>query len=177
MDTTTMTPSSTSAPTLPTPQTAVTGVSGAAFEVEPAVLIGAAGTFDAESDAIVHAATRLRLRLDAIGPCWGSDPVGERFGAAYRPVSTAVLGNVAALSNGLIRIAAALRAVATSYELADGPSLTTAPTTAPTTAIRSRPMGGPVPAQLDPLAPVVATAAGTTPAIRLRPELAEQVLR
>lgn len=219
MDSTTMTPNPTPVPD-PTPVLAsgpvagppmrpeprftpaglAVGGSGAAFEVEPAVLVGAAGTFDAEADAIVDAAKRVQLRLGAIGPCWGTDRVGERFGAAYQPVATAVLGNVSALANGLVRIAAALRAVATSYELADQPTSAPPANTVPgalwtggpapvhrvpgvSTPVSTPIVGTPIvsrvtePATVVVTEPVAATSAGGAGAPRLRPEFAEQVAR
>jgi uncharacterized protein YukE len=58
----------------------------------------------------------LQQRLAAFGACWGNDPVGERFGVAYSAAAGVVQNNMTALSTGLVRIAAALRAVAESYE-------------------------------------------------------------
>lgn len=92
---------------------------GRGFEVLPAALTGAAGTFDAEAESITQAAAMLQQRLAGLGNCWGDDPVGQRFAAGYGPAVTTVQGNIAALSVGLNRIAAALRAVAESYQLVD----------------------------------------------------------
>jgi uncharacterized protein YukE len=89
------------------------------FSVDPIVLIGTAGVFDAEAAAVKMMVTRLEQRLAAIGKVWGDDTVGARFGAAYEPASRMVLANLASLSAGLVRIAAALRAVGESYESAD----------------------------------------------------------
>jgi hypothetical protein len=51
--------------------------------------------------------------------CWGDDEVGQRFAAAYLPAADTVMGNLHALTWGLVRIGAALRAVADSYERTD----------------------------------------------------------
>lgn len=89
------------------------------FDVSPAALSGAAGVFDAGADQIADVVATLTAQLDALGPCWGADAVGARFGTAYQDAGLAVLDNVRALGAGAIRIAAALRAVARSYELVD----------------------------------------------------------
>lgn len=89
------------------------------FDVSPAALSGAAGVFDAEADALADVVATLTARLDALGPCWGGDAVGTRFGTAYQDAGLEVLDNVRALGTGMIRVAAALRAAARSYELVD----------------------------------------------------------
>lgn len=109
--------------TTPTSPTTPARTDGAAFMVVPAELVGAAGTMDAEAQALQLALQRLQLRLGAIGSAWGTDEVGERFGAGYQPVAERVQQNVAAMGTGLVRIAAALRAVANSYELVDQPGV------------------------------------------------------
>lgn len=91
----------------------------AGFDVQPAVLRRAAGTFHAEAEILVEAATRLDSHLQTLGPCWGTDRVGARFGATYQPASEKVRANLGALTVGLLRIASALRAVADSYEVVD----------------------------------------------------------
>ncbi len=93
--------------------------SGDGFDVQPAALIGAAGAFDAEADAVLAAVGRLHHVLGTLAQPWGADDVGVRFGAAYQPAAEQVTANIAALSGGMSRIAAALRAVAQSYDLAD----------------------------------------------------------
>jgi uncharacterized protein YukE len=110
------------------------------FSVDPIVLIGTAGIFDAEAAALKMMVTRLEQRAAAIGKAWGDDLVGARFGAAYEPASRMVLANLASLSAGLIRMAAALRAVGESYEAVDNNIIsavspiarTPAPATSPT---------------------------------------------
>ncbi len=89
------------------------------FDVSPAALSGAAGVFDVNADALADVAATLIARLETLGPCWGGDSVGTRFGTAYQDAGLAVLTNIDALGTGLVRIAAALRAVARSYELVD----------------------------------------------------------
>jgi hypothetical protein len=89
------------------------------FSVDPIILIGTAAVFDAEAAALRTMVTRLEQRAVAIGKVWGDDVVGARFGAAYEPASRMVLANLASLSAGLVRIAAALRAVGESYEAVD----------------------------------------------------------
>jgi uncharacterized protein YukE len=89
------------------------------FEVEPAALKGAAGTFDAEAEALETLARSLERHLQGLGACWGDDTVGQRFAAGYTPAEATVLGNLSSLSGGLVRIAAALRAVGESYETAE----------------------------------------------------------
>ena len=110
-----------SAPTVPAAGTATGagGRDGDGFDVDPAALLGAAGVFDAESDALLAAVSRLHQTLGTLGRPWGTDEVGERFGAEYEPAAEQVVANLAALSAGSSRIAAALRAVAQSYDLAD----------------------------------------------------------
>lgn len=103
------------------------------FDVSPAALSGAAGVFDAEADALADVVATLTARLDALGPCWGGDSVGARFGTAYQDAGLAVLDNVRSLGTGMVRIAAALRAVALSYEFVDTALPTSAPTSMPTT--------------------------------------------
>jgi uncharacterized protein YukE len=106
------------------------------FSVDPIILIGTAGVFDAEAAALKMMVTRLEQRAAAIGKVWGDDVVGARFGAAYEPASRMVLANLASLSAGLVRIAAALRAVGESYEAVDNTIISAvtpiARTTAPT---------------------------------------------
>jgi len=85
------------------------------FEIVPAVVAAAAGTFDAEASALTHAAVSLGKHLSGIGAAWGDDVVGERFGAQYAPVAETMLDNVEALAVGMFRIAAALRAVAGAH--------------------------------------------------------------
>jgi uncharacterized protein YukE len=92
---------------------------GLGFEVEPAALRGAAGSFEAESDALGQCGQKLDALLAGIGPCWGTDEVGRRFATAYQPAVDTVLANIAALSVGLTRIGAALRGVADNYERVD----------------------------------------------------------
>ncbi|MFV0307257.1 MAG: WXG100 family type VII secretion target [Desertimonas sp.] len=104
------------------PAVVPTSSDGASFTVVPAELVGAAGALDAEAEAMQLALERLRHRLADLGPAWGIDVVGQRFGAHYQPVSERVQANVGAMATGLVRIAAALRAVANSYEVADGPA-------------------------------------------------------
>jgi uncharacterized protein YukE len=109
------------------------------FSVDPIVLIGTGGVFDAEAATVKMMVTRLEQRVAAIGKVWGDDVVGARFGAAYEPASRMVLTNIASLSAGLIRIAAALRAVGESYEAVDNSIIsavapiarTTSPTPSP----------------------------------------------
>lgn len=98
---------------------ATTSPNPLSFDVDPAALIGAAGTFDAEGDALTLAAQRMQMRLATLGPAWGTDEVGARFGEGYQPAAERVLANVGALAHGLMRIGAALRAVATAYDLTD----------------------------------------------------------
>jgi uncharacterized protein YukE len=102
------------------------------FSVDPIVLIGTAGVFDAEAAAMNMMVTRLEQRVAAIGKVWGDDVVGKQFGTAYEPASRIVLANLAALSAGLVRIAAALRAVGESYEAVDNILVSAVPVTAPT---------------------------------------------
>ena len=101
-----------------TPKGAGTGA-GTGFDVVPAALTGAAGTIDAESTALDDATAALARRLAEVGPCWGDDVVGQRFATGYGPAAQVVVGNLGALSVGLVRIAAALRAVAATYERVD----------------------------------------------------------
>lgn len=96
----------------------------ASFEVQPAALKGAAGTFDAEASAVAEAARTLRGHLGSLATPWGSDVVGKRFGGGYEPAATTVLANVDALAMGIARIAAALRAVADAYQRGDDELLT-----------------------------------------------------
>ena len=93
------------------------GVRG--FTVRPAALHGAAGCLDAEADSLHNATAALDAALGGTNGCWGDDVVGRRFAAAYEPAARTVLDNLDALSTGLARIAAALRAVADGYERAD----------------------------------------------------------
>lgn len=115
------------------------------FSVDPIVLIGTAGVFDAEAAAMKMMVTRLEQRAAAIGKVWGDDVVGTRFGAAYEPASRMVLANLASLSAGLVRIAAALRAVGESYEAVDNMIIsavspaTSSPAPALTTGVVPRP--------------------------------------
>ena len=85
------------------------------FEIVPAAVAAAAGTFDAEASALTNAVVSLGKHLSGIGAAWGDDEVGERFGAQYAPAAETVLDNVEALAVGMFRIAAALRAVATAH--------------------------------------------------------------
>jgi uncharacterized protein YukE len=89
------------------------------FEVEPAALRGAAGSFISEADALREVATKLDQYLANLGPCWGADEVGQRFAADYQPAAATVLNNLSALSTGLHRIGAALRAIGDNYEHVD----------------------------------------------------------
>jgi uncharacterized protein YukE len=92
---------------------------GLGFEVEPAALRGAAGSFEYESDALGELGRKLDALLASLGPCWGADQVGQRFASAYQPAAATVLANLAALSTGLHRIGGALRGVAENYERVD----------------------------------------------------------
>ncbi len=85
------------------------------FEIVPAVVNAAAGTFDAEASALTNVAVTLAKHLSQIGPAWGDDVVGVRFGAQYQPAADVTRDNVEALAVGMFRIAAALRAVATAH--------------------------------------------------------------
>ena len=115
-------PPSTNTPTGTGPR----NVTGTGFDVTPAALTGAAGAIDAEAVTLDEAAAALAQRLGQLGRCWGDDAVGQRFAAGYGPAAQVVVGNIDALSIGLVRIAAALRAVAASYERADTSIATTA---------------------------------------------------
>lgn len=88
---------------------------GDGFEIVPAVVAAAAGTFDAEASALTNAVVSLGKHLSEIGAAWGDDIVGERFGAQYAPAAETVLDNVESLAVGMFRIAAALRAVAGAH--------------------------------------------------------------
>jgi uncharacterized protein YukE len=94
-------------------------VAAAGFEVEPVALRGAAGSIHREADELGDLATKLDVHLASVGPCWGADVVGRRFGDSYQPAATTVLDNISALSIGLHRIAAALQAVGDNYEQVD----------------------------------------------------------
>jgi uncharacterized protein YukE len=96
------------------------GGGGRGFDVRPAALGAAGGVFDAEADALGDLVATLTAELEALGPCWGDDEVGQRFATAYLAAGRTVIANLASLSSAAIRIAAALRAVADSYEAADG---------------------------------------------------------
>jgi uncharacterized protein YukE len=89
------------------------------FVVWPAALTGAAGTIDGEAESIISIAARADQHLATLGACWGDDEVGQRFGQGYAPAAEQVMTNIAALTAGLVRIAAALRAVAGSYDAAE----------------------------------------------------------
>ncbi len=89
------------------------------FEVEPAALRGAAGSFHSEADELGILVRKLDAHLADLGPCWGADIVGQRFAACYLPAAQTVLNNIGALSIGLQRIAFALRAVGDNYEQVD----------------------------------------------------------
>jgi uncharacterized protein YukE len=89
------------------------------FEVEPAALRGAAGSFHTEGDELGELMRKLDVHLASLGPCWGADAVGRRFAASYQPASQTVLNNISALSIGLHRIASALKAVGDNYEQVD----------------------------------------------------------
>jgi uncharacterized protein YukE len=97
----------------------VAGLDGPGFEVEPAALRGAAGSFESEADTLDHVRIKLDQFLAGLGPCWGADEVGQRFATAYQPAADTVLANMAALASGLNRIASALRGVADNYERVD----------------------------------------------------------
>ncbi len=101
-----------------TPSARVSGRDG--FELDIPVVTGVAGIFAAESSSLGELAANLQARLAQHGSCWGDDVVGARFGTAYAPAATTVAANVAALTAGLERISAALRAVAENYGAADG---------------------------------------------------------
>jgi uncharacterized protein YukE len=107
------------------------------FSVDPIVLIGTAGVFDAEAAALKMMVARLEQRVAAIGKVWGDDVVGTRFGATYEPASRMVLANLASLSAGLIRIAAALRAVGESYEAVDSSIISAVAPSSPVPAPRA----------------------------------------
>ncbi len=92
---------------------------GIGFEVEPAALRGAAGSFESEADALDELSSKLDRFLADLGPCWGADEVGQRFATAYQPAAEIVLTNIAALAIGLDHIGAALRGVAENYERVD----------------------------------------------------------
>ena len=92
---------------------------GRGFEVEPAALRGAAGSFESESDALGELGSKLDHFLASLGFFWGGDEVGHRFASAYQPAAQAVLANIAALSSGLNHIGSALRGVADNYERVD----------------------------------------------------------
>ncbi len=89
------------------------------FDVVPAALRGAAGTFASEADALDDANAALLRHLSTLGAPWGHDQIGTRFGAAYQPAADAVSTNVISLATGLARISAALVATADQYERAD----------------------------------------------------------
>lgn len=95
------------------------------FEVEPAELRRAGSAYHAEADLLIEAASRLDRHLRTLGQPWGTDQVGARFGATYRPAAEQVTNNLGALTVGLIRIASALRAVADSYDVVDQDSART----------------------------------------------------
>jgi uncharacterized protein YukE len=160
-------------PPLPVIDTAPDRVSGpssgpdtrSGFSVDPIVLIGTAGVFDAEAAVMKMMMTRLEQQLAVIGKAWGDDVVGARFGAAYEPASRMVLANLASLSAGLVRIAAALRAVGESYEAVDNNIISAvSPTTVPTPVIalpvgvipRPRVVAGPTakPCAVEPYSPM-----------------------
>lgn len=124
---------------------------GQGFEVSPAALSGAAGVFDAEAEALADVTTGLATRLDTLGSPWGADEVGVRFGESYVPAAKRVLANMNAMTNGLIRIAAALRAVAEAYEA------TEATMTRPASGLSFRP-GAPLGAGSNSTAPASTTA-------------------
>jgi uncharacterized protein YukE len=113
------------------------------FDVTPAALTGAAGVFAAEGDALADVVATLTAQLDSLGPCWGGDSVGNRFGTAYQDAGLRVLDNMRALGTGMQRIAGALRAIANSYELIDG-CLPTVPPTRPPDLAYPMPIGPPV---------------------------------
>lgn len=92
---------------------------GGGFRVDPLELRIAARCVDAEAEALADAGATLDARLASLQGCWGDDVVGRRFAAAYTPAATTVVGNLHALAWGLVRIGAALRASADSYERAD----------------------------------------------------------
>lgn len=96
-----------------------TSTNGAGIEIVPAALIGAAGTMNAEAHSIEYAIGALQARLTSVGACWGKDVVGRRFGADYQPVAEQVIENIGAMAVGLVRIGAALRAVAQKYDAVD----------------------------------------------------------
>lgn len=95
--------------------TGTTAGTAGKFQIEPIVVGAAAGNFETEASALVQAGLALRQRLAEIGPAWGDDAVGTRFGKQYETPALTVLDNVESLSVGLLRIAAALRAVSSAY--------------------------------------------------------------
>jgi uncharacterized protein YukE len=89
------------------------------FEVEPAALRGAAGSFASEADQVAELAQKLDRFLVDLGPCWGDDEVGQRFATSYVPAAEATMSNLLSLSTAMHHIGSALRAIGDNYERVD----------------------------------------------------------
>lgn len=83
------------------------------------VVSAAAGSFESEAEALARTAFAMRARLAELGNAWGDDAVGARFGKRYEPAANTVLDNAESMALGLMRIGAALRAVAAAFVRGD----------------------------------------------------------
>lgn len=72
------------------------------------------------SDLVDAVSARLATALDAEGPCWGDDEVGDAFGDAYRPARREVATAFDRLAGRLHGLAETLARIADAADGADG---------------------------------------------------------
>lgn len=92
------------------------------FDVRPADLRGAAGSFRREEGALEGHLEALRSGLSALGEPWGDDDPGRSFGSNYQPSATALLANIGVVAEGLGSIRDGLLEMAEHYRGSDGAS-------------------------------------------------------
>lgn len=92
------------------------------FDVTPASLHAAGGTWRGQAPVVEAALRRLQGQLDALGQPWGDDEAGRAFAAQYRPEARKVMSAVEQLARGLDAMADGLDLMGRRYQAAEGAS-------------------------------------------------------
>ncbi|RRO14809.1 WXG100 family type VII secretion target [Saccharopolyspora rhizosphaerae] len=89
------------------------------FEVNPEALLGVSPKFDAASDKLESALTKLNGVLQAEGQCWGGDEAGQEFAKNYEPGSQQGTGALEGLAQALHQVRGELDATARTWDDVD----------------------------------------------------------
>ena len=86
------------------------------YEVDTTALAGQAGQLDPLASRVASIHSTLSEALAQAGPCWGSDAVGQSFGATHAGPADATLAQLGGLPDKLGSVGTRFTTTAATYE-------------------------------------------------------------